>query len=334
MEAMSDSTPNKQIKVSLDFGNTQISVGRLASRDHKIYFEYDEQFLAKRIEISPIKLPLESGLKSFDPYLFEGLPGVFNDSLPDGWGRLLLDRLLKSQNILPKEYTPMDRLAHVGRNGLGVLVYEPDHSPENINHAINLDALAQQTQSVLADDAESALEELVALNGSSTGARPKALVGINNLKTQIIHHSQGLPEDYEHWIVKFANSTDGSDAGVIEYVYSFMAKRQGYDARNSFVLSGERAGYFATQRFDRNGNKRLHMHTARGLLHSDFRTPILDYENLISLTGALTRDAREVEKMFRLAVFNTCFHTIGMIMVKISLSLWMSSGQWKVVASL
>ena len=309
MEAMTDYTPTKQIKVSLNFGNTQISVARLATRDHKIYFEYDEEFLAMRIEISPIKLPLESGLKSFDPYLFEGLPGVFNDSLPDGWGRLLLDRLLKSKNILPKEFTALDRLAHVGRNGLGALVYEPDHSPENINHAINLDALAQQTQAVFADDAESALEELVALNGSSTGARPKALVGINNLKTQIIHHSLDLPVGYDHWIVKFPNSMDGSDAGAIEYVYSLMAKEGGIKMPESHLFSAVKgAGYFSTQRFDRIGNQRLHMHTASGLLHSDFRTPILDYENLLALTEVLTKDAREVEKMFRLAVFNVLAH--------------------------
>ena len=68
------------------------------------------------------------------------------------------------------------------------------------------------------------------------------------------------------------------------------------------------AGYFATKRFDRDGDKRFHMHTACGLLHSDFRTPSLDYQDLIELTTLLTRDVRETEKMFRLAAFNVLAH--------------------------
>ena len=50
------------------------------------------------------------------------------------------------------------------------------------------------------------------------------------------------------------------------------------------------------------------MHTAGGLLHSDFRVPALDYEDLIALTWRLTRNVREAEKMFRLAVFNVLAH--------------------------
>jgi serine/threonine-protein kinase HipA len=50
------------------------------------------------------------------------------------------------------------------------------------------------------------------------------------------------------------------------------------------------------------------MHTACGLLHSDYRTPSLDYEDLSALTSSLTRDVREVEKMYQLAVFNVLSH--------------------------
>ena len=57
-----------------------------------------------------------------------------------------------------------------------------------------------------------------------------------------------------------------------------------------------------------NYNQRFHMHTAAGLLHANFRFPSLDYEDLITLTGYLTKDIREVEKMYRLAVFNVLSH--------------------------
>ncbi|HAJ22764.1 MAG TPA: type II toxin-antitoxin system HipA family toxin, partial [Rhodospirillaceae bacterium] len=119
----------REINVGLNFGQGDIPVGRLASRDHHIYFEYDRAFIERGLEISPVRLPLKTGLIRFDPTPFQGLGGVFNDSLPDGWGRLLFDRFVRSQGMVPMEVSPLDRLAHVGRHGMGALVYEPDHSP-------------------------------------------------------------------------------------------------------------------------------------------------------------------------------------------------------------
>lgn len=80
-----------ELKVGLNFDGDIIPVGRLALRDYRIYFEYNQNFIGRGLEISPLKLPLEAGLQVFDYRPFEGLPGVFNDSLPDGWGRLLFD---------------------------------------------------------------------------------------------------------------------------------------------------------------------------------------------------------------------------------------------------
>ena len=298
-------TPITQIKVGLNFGENTLPIGRLASRERRIYFEYDAAFLTQNLVISPLKLPLESGVKTFDPHLFEGLPGVFNDSLPDGWGRLLLDRYLRSQNISPENISPLDRLAHVGLSGVGALVYEPDYSEDGINERIDLDILSTQTQKVLDGKADEVLAELIALNGSSAGARPKAMIGVDVARKNIIHGKQNLQDDYEPWIVKFANTSDGHDTGAIEYVYALMAKEAGIEIADTHLFPANKgAGYFASKRFDRDGQKRIHMHSACGLLHSDFRTPSLDYEDLIALTGILTRDIREVEKMFRLAVFN------------------------------
>ena len=80
-------TPVSAIHVLLDRGERVQRVGRLALGGGRIYFEYDPDFVAGGVELSPLRLPLEPGLKSFEPGLFEGLPGLFNDSLPDGWGR-------------------------------------------------------------------------------------------------------------------------------------------------------------------------------------------------------------------------------------------------------
>lgn len=298
-----------EVKVGLNFGSEIQPVGRLAIRDRTIYFEYDDTFIRKGIEISPFRLPLQRGVIELPQRPFEGLAGVFSDSLPDGWGRLLFDRLLRSQGVLPASISPLDRLAHVGLSGMGALIYEPDNSPSDNQEVIDLDHLASQTEEVLQGSSEEVLKELLALNGSSAGARPKALIAVSDDRKQIIHGAERLQQGFEPWLVKFPNTQDSQDAGAIEYIYALMAKEAGVLMPDVHLFSSQKgAGYFAVKRFDRDGSTRLHMHTASGLLHSDFRSPSLDYEDLLNLTGALTKDIREVEKMYRLAVFNVLAH--------------------------
>lgn len=304
-----NNSPIKEVKVGLDFGAGVLPVGRLAIRQGLVYFEFHLSFIEAGLEISPLHLPLQPGLCQFDRLMFKGLPGVFNDSLPDGWGRLLLDRTMRLQGTLPEQLSPLDRLAHVGKTGMGALIYDPDYNTDETNTSVDLDTLAFHTQAVLNGEAEEVLQKLLALNGSSAGARPKAMIGVDEIHQNIIHSTRGLPEGYAHWLVKFPNTQDGEDAGAIEFVYALMAQEAGVNVTPAHLFPAQRgAGYFATRRFDRDGDRRLHSHTACGLLHSDFRTPSLDYEDLIALTEILTRDVREVEKMFHLAVFNVLAH--------------------------
>ncbi len=306
---MKNSLSATDVKAGINFNDNIIPVGRLAMRERTVYFEYDSTFIERGIEISPLRLPLQSGVQSFDYDLFKGLPGVFNDSLPDGWGRLLFDRFVRSQGILPADVTPLDRLAHVGSHALGALVFEPDYSADNTQDEISLDSLATQVQEVMDGVSYDVLAELIALNGSSAGARPKALIGVNDKRDHIIHGAHDLLDSYTPWMVKFPNSQDGLDAGAIEYVYALMAVDAGIAMPDVHLFPAQKgAGYFSIKRFDRDGDERYHMHTACGLLHSDFRTPSLDYEDLIALTSVLTRDVREVEKMYQLAMFNVLAH--------------------------
>jgi serine/threonine-protein kinase HipA len=302
-----------EIRVGLNFTGDILPVGRLALHERRIYFEYDTGFIGSGLEISPLHLPLQSGLMRFQSDLFDGLPGVFNDSLPDGWGRLLFDRLLRSRGFLPDDVTPLDRLAHAGSHAQGALVYEPDLSVEGKEGEIILDILAAQARDVLEGALEGAADDVLAeleeLNGSSAGARPKALIGVDKTRQHLLYGVHDLPDEYKPWIVKFPNSQDGPDAGAIEYVYALMAREAGLGMPEFHLFGAEgSAGYFATRRFDREGKRRNHMHSAGGLLHSDIRTPSLDYEDLIALTFRLSCDMRQVEKMVRLAVFNVLAH--------------------------
>ena len=317
------------INVGLDFGKGSTPVCRLALNNRLIYFSYEPEFIDQGLEISPFTLPLKPGVATFDSRLFEGLPGVFNDSLPDGWGRLLLDRYAQSMGVLPSQVSPLDRLSYVGTHALGALVYEPEITLAPNHRHIHLDTVAFEAQEVLEGAFVDVFEELLSLNGSSSGARPKALIGVCPKREHIIQGGCNLEKGFEPWLVKFPNSLDGEDAGSIEYVYALMAKDAGINMSDVHLFPAKKgSGYFATKRFDINMGKRFHLHSACGLLHADFRFPSLDYQDLLNLTFMLTRDIREVEKMYRLAVFNVLAHNRDDHSKNFSF-LMDEQGQWK-----
>lgn len=297
------------LHVELEAGGRLQEVGRLAWQRGRIYFEYAPSFLAVGRSISPLRLPLEPRAFVGDPEPFDGLHGVFNDSLPDGWGRLLLDRNLTRLGLLPSALTPLDRLAYVGSRGLGALRYRPEHSRTRSRAAINLDALAEQVRTILDGDAEDVLEHLLDLGGSSGGARPKILVGASASKQRLVAGVDDLPAGYSHWLVKFRSSSDPPDVGAIEYAYSEMARAAGIDMAPTHLFPARKGpGYFGTQRFDRRANTRVHVHSVCGLLHADHRLPTIGYETLLKATRIVTRSQREVDQMFRRMVFNVLAH--------------------------
>ncbi len=297
----------KTLTIHLTQTTTQ-KVGTLAIKNKKIYFEYDKEFLKTGIELSPYKLPLKSGLFRCDDTTFDGLWGIFADSLPDGWGRLLMDRYLMRLGLNPHSLSPLDRLAYVGSHAMGALSYEPEREIESSLESVVLDDLAESSAEILEGSSKALLDELLSLNGSSAGARPKVLVQISDDQRQIIHGREKLKEGFSHWMVKFASSVDSREVGAVEYAYSLMAKEAGLDMPRTALLEGKRGRYFACERFDRVGDRRVHMHSVAGLTHSDFRFPTLDYDDLLSLTLHLTKNMQEVEKVFRLACFNLFTH--------------------------
>ncbi len=299
------STTIKIVNVYLDLNSNKVSVGKLVYKNRNIYFEYDKDFLKGSLEISPYKLPLKKGVFVCEDKMFDGLWGVFADSLPDGWGRLLMDRHFMKQNKKLNNITPLDRLSYVGKFGIGALSYEPEFDTINLyDKDILLDNLAQSTQEILGGSGEEMVDELLLLGGSSAGARPKVMIQLHDNKTDMIHGAQTLQDGYSHWMVKFAASTDTKDIGLIEYAYSLMAKDAGITMNETTLLKGKQNSYFAIKRFDREGDNQVHLHSAAGLIHSDFRYPILDYDDLLTLTLHLTKDVMEQKKLFRLACFN------------------------------
>jgi len=302
-------SPTELLNVHLDAFDQRRKVGRLAFKDRRILFEYDSAFIASGIELSPIKLPLKPGVSIADTTVFDGLFGVFNDSLPDGWGRLLLDRTVERHGMRRGQLNPLDRLAYVGRHGMGALSYEPELGQQNADdRPLALDTLAEESAALLAGENEEFFEELLRLNGSSSGARPKIVAQVSADKKRIIHGQQQLQDGFSHWMIKFPSSQDALDAGAIEYAYSLMAKDAGVEMSATHLFCTRRNKYFGTKRFDRDGAARIHMHSLGGLIHADHRTPSLDYDMLLRVTFALTRNIQEAEKAYALACFNVLAH--------------------------
>lgn len=241
-----------------------------------------------------LSLPLQSGVfmpKRYDP--FDGLFGVFSDSLPDGWGRLLVDRLLIKRKKNPAEVDSLNRLAIVASTGMGALAYQPENYLESNMLSLPLDQIALECQKIFEAEKSEKLDVLFQMGGSSGGARPKVFYQI----------------DGAEWIVKFPSSLDKPNIGEQEYQYSLCAKKCGIEMPETRLLpSGFNSGYFAVKRFDRKQNKRIHMVSVSGLLETSHRIPNLDYHILMQLTLKLTQSYEEIEKMFRFMCFNIFSH--------------------------
>jgi len=305
-------------------------VGALAEDHGRVYFEYSPQFLATGLDLSPFRLPFEPGLFEHTDREFGPLPGLFDDSLPDGWGLLLMDRHFRKIGFDPARVSPLDRLAWLGTRTMGALTYHPPTDRGNIDDSIfDLHELARQSQEVLSGQAVDVLPQLLRAGGSPGGAQPKVLVGFNPVSGEIRSGEDDLPEGFEHWIVKFAAKTDAADAGPVEYAYAHLAEAAGVDMPPTRIFEtseGER--FFGIKRFDRQGNRRLHVHTFGNLIQANFRIPSTDYGDLLKATSILTRNHRDVLRAFRCMVFNVLAHNRDDHVKNFAFILDDTTGEW------
>ena len=276
---------NKLNLIEVYFANSK--VGRIALLpDGVCAFEYDAEWLSTGFSISPFFLPLKSGLITAKRDPFRGNFGVFDDSLPDGWGNLLLDRFLQEQGVDPYKLNVLERLSLIGSTGRGALEYRPDQSVEDTQSYFDFNKLAQQAEELLkANEVEGSVADLYKYGGSSGGARPKIFARV----------------DDKEYLVKFSATNDPANVGVLEYEYSLLAAECGITMAPTRLIEGK---YFATERFDRTPKVKIHTVSVAGLLNADYRIPSLDYSIIMKLTMELTKDMTQVAEMFRRMVFN------------------------------
>lgn len=278
------------------------------TQNSPILFEYTPEALRQGLELSALHLPLNSRTYSDFPSFNERLPGVLADALPDGWGRLLMDRLFRKRGIEPSQVTVLERLTYISDTAMGAFSFHPEVSlTEKSTQDIPLDLLAREAQAVLEGDDSELLAQLVDMGGSPQGARPKALVYRceENQRTSTVKF-----EGAEPWLIKFPAKSEHFEVCAIEYIYAACAFQCGLDVPQvEYFDLGSDLAAFGAKRFDRQGELRVPMQSLAGYLNTDFRIPNCDYDAFIRATGHITQgDICAVKDAFARALFNVIFN--------------------------
>lgn len=280
-------------------------VGTLAEARGGIFFEYETGFLNTGHELSPLQLPLGSGVRARDSIPTMRLAGLFEDSLPDQWGRRLMMEWFRSRGTPEHAVTPLMMLSYLGARAMGALSYTPEldvpSPPAGVSLAELHAAAEQMERSGVVN-----LDVLAQVGSSAGGMRPKALISLDPKQPdRIFAGALETPDGLQPWIVKFDTSADGS-IGPLEEAYARMARAAGIDIPETLLLETRRGRqvrrHFAVRRFDRDGTTRIHHHTLAAMLHVGGGD--LDYATLLRVTRRITKDEREVWRAFRRAVFN------------------------------
>lgn len=287
-------------------------IGRLTMDGRRPVFGYDAAWVADGLALSPIEMPLRSapyyGRHAANHYLC----GLLSDSLPDGWGMLLMDRFFRKVIDKPvQQVSVLDRLAYIGDSAMGALSFEPEHDlSETIDTSrLTLAEMAVANQTILSGQDSDVLAELIVVGGSPQGARPKALVLYDTQNDFITTKPSSSSPLATPWLIKFPAQSEHKSVCFLEALYADMAKKSGLNmpAHHYFDIDSKHAA-FGVERFDRIDNQRVHTHTLAGLLDIDFRTPSLDYLQYLRCIRMLTGSQAAVEAGFRHAVFNVIFN--------------------------
>jgi serine/threonine-protein kinase HipA len=285
-------------------------------------FEYAPEFKRLGLDLSPIEMPISQqrvfAFSNISRETFLGLPGLFADSLPDAYGKALLDRWLASNG---RHFAnPVERLCYQGKRSMGALEFEPaqnDYLETSSN--IEIDSLVATAREVLnqkeafstnMSDTKEALINIIKVGTSAGGQRAKAIIAYNDETKEVRSGQIEAPEGFEHWLLKLDGVTnselgDPQHYGKIEYVYYLMAKEAGIEMSECRLLEENGRAHFMTKRFDRQKNHKIHMQTLCGIAHYDYKMlRAYSYEQAFQVMRRLRLPYNQAEEMYRRMVFN------------------------------
>ena len=298
--------PVDRLKLIARFDSQPLHIADVGIRDGRVFFQYTAEALENGRSFSPLHLIADTRVQSFNaahlPGSFMGLPGLLADALPDSWGRALFRRELARKKVATQGMTALDILSFIGEAGMGVLAFYPITERESLEDGpTNMDGiLSEITRAQTTTDNIGPAFLQAAL--PSGGARPKVLVQKNG---DTLFYSRGhTGEAGESWLLKFPDKNDDPDSGIKEFKIHQLAKQAGIRVPEA-ALWAQR--HFAVKRFDRDRDKRLHMHSFAGILHREFTDFSISYDDLFTLTRNLTQSVDETLEAMRRAIFNRVF---------------------------
>ncbi|MBQ8722274.1 MAG: type II toxin-antitoxin system HipA family toxin [Paludibacteraceae bacterium] len=285
-------------------------------------FEYTPEFKKLGLDLSPIVMPLTSqrvySFSNISRETFLGLPGLFADSLPDAYGKALLDRWLASNGR--NFANPVERLCYQGKRSMGALEFEPAHNDYlETSSNIEIDSLVATAREVLnqreafstnMSDTKEALINIIKVGTSAGGQRAKAIIAYNDTTKEVRSGQIDAPEGFEHWLLKLDGVTnnelgDPQHYGKIEYIYHLLAKEAGINMAECRLLEENGRAHFMTKRFDRHKNDKIHMQTLCGIAHYDYKMlRAYSYEQAFQIMRRLRLPYNQAEEMYRRMVFN------------------------------
>jgi len=298
--------PGTPLTVALAFDpSATVPAARVAMDAGLAQLEWSREVIDQKLAISPLYYPPDVGLHAARGKSFEGVHGFLADSLPEGWGQLLMRKRLAKLNIDITTLNALERLALVGNQGRGALVFEPATTPPEDVKTLDLDALADEATALLAGSESDLADTLAGLGGGSGGARPKVHVGFDGQGNISVGDAE-VAAGHKAWLVKFRAPNDHADIGPIEEAYANMAEAGGLVMSEHRLIKAKKGpGYFAARRFDRpDAGGRLHMVSLAGALEARPDMPSANYDLFLRATRAITRRADDVTAAYQRMVFN------------------------------
>jgi serine/threonine-protein kinase HipA len=277
-------------------------------------FEYDPSFLEQGLDIAPLTMSIDSPRSRKQlPWtgdkdkLYQGLPAMIADSLPDKWGNSLFKAWLRDNHIPAKKTTPVDHLSFIGSRAMGALEYEPAQKlGDNSSFSVDVQRLYEFAKQVLNERETTVLnqensilwQDLIKISSSPGGKRPKAIVALNKSTGKVISGQGIIPEEFQHYILKYDDNSAYPFA-KLEYIYYLMALDAGIEMMPSELRVYKGVTHFLTQRFDRIGNEKIHTQTLAAM------SPLSDsYEDIFAVIRRLNLPYEDCKQQYLRMVFN------------------------------
>jgi serine/threonine-protein kinase HipA len=287
-------------------------IGRLTWNERRklAYFNYNPKFLRGNIDVAPLVASIHHPMSTRAIFgeierIYQKLPSFIADSLPDAWGNQLFEQWRKQNHISERDVTPLEKLAFIGKRGMGALEFIPEVYRGTTAEDINIKALADLAKKIqeeredikICADEELTLHSLIAVGTSAGGRQPKGIIAMNRKTGEIRSGQVETGEDFEYFILKFGDETRST--AELEQTYYEMALLAGIKMMESRLICVEGTNHFLTKRFDRDQSGKLHMQTLAALY------PEADsYEKLLTVCRKLRLPETDCREVFRRLVFN------------------------------